>query len=98
MLSILMLPKKDRGYCKSWNICHHVLGYVIIAIVIANILEGINNESESKRLKWAYVGILGVLALIAAALEIFKRIKSKLLQNSLESANDVTYNSSPEIK
>lgn len=90
LLSVLILPRKDQGYCNSWNICHHVLGYGIVVTIIANIFEGINNnQSGVEKLKWAYVGILGVLALIAAALEIFKHINSKRLLQSVESASNV---------
>ncbi|KAK4259040.1 hypothetical protein QN277_005416 [Acacia crassicarpa] len=100
MLSICTRPKKDQGYCMSWNICHHVVGYVIVVIVIANIFEGINtNKSDEadKLMKWAYLGILCVLALTVAALEVLRCIKSKMLLQSVESASTM-YSSSPEIK
>ncbi|XP_028755249.1 cytochrome b561 and DOMON domain-containing protein At3g25290-like [Neltuma alba] len=98
MLSICMRPKKDQGYCTSWNICHHVVGYVIVVMVIANIFGGINSRrDEAEKLKWAYLGILCVLALIVAALEVFRCFKLKMLSQSVESAANM-YSSSPEIK
>ncbi|KAF7840600.1 cytochrome b561 and DOMON domain-containing protein [Senna tora] len=85
VLSIFMLPKKDQGYCNSWNICHHILGYGIVVTVIANIFEGIMGV---KKLKWGYVGILGVLAFITAVLEVFRYINSKRLVQYVESTSN----------
>ncbi|KAI4295946.1 hypothetical protein L6164_035939 [Bauhinia variegata] len=84
MLSIFLRPNQLEVYCKCWHICHHVLGYTIIAIVIANIIEGINNQSQAEKWKWAYVGIIAALALVAAALEIFRYIKTKIMHQSMQ--------------
>ncbi|TKY53987.1 Cytochrome b561 and DOMON domain-containing protein [Spatholobus suberectus] len=68
MLATFMRLNKEAGYCKCWNICHHLLGYAIIGVVIANIFAGFHTEA----LKRVYVGILGVLAVVAVPLEIYR--------------------------
>ncbi|XP_027368654.1 cytochrome b561 and DOMON domain-containing protein At3g25290-like [Abrus precatorius] len=82
MLATLMRPNKEAGYCKCWNICHHVLGYAIIGIVIANIFVGLHNQVQAETLKRVYVGILGVLAIAFVLLEIF-RCKSVIMQQAV---------------
>ncbi|KAE9602103.1 putative cytochrome b561/ferric reductase transmembrane [Lupinus albus] len=93
MLSICMRPNKKAGYCKCWNICHHVLGYAILGIVIANIFTGLHNQSQAEKLKWAYVVIVGVLALIAVILEILKW-KSAIMQKFVQLTDTMFTNSS----
>ncbi|RYR31261.1 hypothetical protein Ahy_B01g056059 [Arachis hypogaea] len=89
-------PNKEAGYCKCWNICHHVLGYAIIGIVVADIFEGLNNnQSHAENLKWGYVGVLGVLALIVVPMEIF-RCKSMIMHLSLHFTRS-KFTNSPEI-
>ena len=34
MLSIFMIPSKEAGYRKWWNIWHHALGYAVIGMFI----------------------------------------------------------------
>ncbi|PON91274.1 hypothetical protein TorRG33x02_128370 [Trema orientale] len=69
----LRTPKKEEERCrKSWEIYHHLLGYVLIALIIADIFEGINHQHQATKWKWTYVGILVVLALTALSLEIFR--------------------------
>ncbi|MED6144099.1 hypothetical protein PIB30_012458 [Stylosanthes scabra] len=95
MLSICIRPNKEAGYCKCWNICHHVLGYAIIGIVIADIFEGLNNnQNHNEKLKWGYVGVLGVLALIVVPIEIF-RCKSMIMHLSLHFTRSM-FTNSPE--
>ncbi|RDY14575.1 Cytochrome b561 and DOMON domain-containing protein, partial [Mucuna pruriens] len=74
MLATLMRLNKEAGYCKCWNICHHLVGYSIIGIVIANIHAGFHAET----LKRVYDGILGVLTVLVVTLEIH-RCKFKIM-------------------
>ncbi|CAL0307271.1 unnamed protein product [Lupinus luteus] len=92
MLSMCMRPNKKAGYCKCWNICHHVLGYAILGIVIANIFTGLHNQSQAEKLKWTYVVILGVLTLIVVILEILKW-KSTIRQKFVGLTNTMFTNS-----
>lgn len=80
MLSVFVRTKKE-GHIKWWRICHKILGYAIVAIIIANnILQGINYQSESGGvLNLVSVAILALLLLVALSLEIFRCIKSRLL-------------------
>lgn len=71
-----MRPYQESGYCKCWNICHHVLGYAVIGIGIANIFAGFHDET----LKLVYEGILGVLAVVIVPLEIY-RCKNKIMHH-----------------
>ncbi|KAK7387736.1 hypothetical protein VNO78_22526 [Psophocarpus tetragonolobus] len=76
MLATFMRLHKEVGYCKCWNICHHLLGYAIIGLVITNIFAGFHNET----LKWIYVGVLVVLTVVVIPLEICK-CKSKIMDH-----------------
>jgi Mg2+ and Co2+ transporter CorA len=49
----------------------------LLALIIANILVGIHNQSPAENWIWVYVVILGVLALIALALEIYRWVKGR---------------------
>jgi hypothetical protein len=50
---------------------HHFLGYALLAVISVNIFHGIDILRPDHSWKWAYVGILGVFAVIAIALEIY---------------------------
>ncbi|XP_059437015.1 cytochrome b561 and DOMON domain-containing protein At3g25290-like [Corylus avellana] len=84
MLALFWQPKKGDEYRKWWETCHHCLGYALLVLIVANILVGIQNQSQAENLKWAYVVILGLLALIALALEIYRWVKSKVIRQSVE--------------
>ena len=88
MLAIFWHPKREEGYCfycqKSWEIYHQVLGYVLIALIIADIFQGVKYQAQASKWRWTYVGILGVLALTSISLEIYKRVRTKILQETVE--------------
>ncbi|PIN12756.1 hypothetical protein CDL12_14622 [Handroanthus impetiginosus] len=71
--AICLQPDEDNVRRKYWVIYHHVLGYALIVLIIANIFEGITNQSAAKRWEWAYGVILGVLGVTAIALEVLRR-------------------------
>ena len=84
MLAIFWQPKKEDVYRKWWQIYHRLLGYAVISLSVANIFLGINKQSQAEKWKWVYVVLLGCLALIALALEIYRWFKPKILQRSME--------------
>ncbi|KAL2244956.1 cytochrome b561 and DOMON domain-containing protein At5g35735-like isoform X2 [Sesamum indicum] len=65
---------EEQGCRKYWVIYHHVAGYALIVLIIANIFQGINNQSAAKRWEWVYGTLLGVLGLTALFLELFRFI------------------------
>ncbi|XP_028118186.1 cytochrome b561 and DOMON domain-containing protein At3g25290-like [Camellia sinensis] len=75
VLSICFKPEEEHECHKYWKAWHHVLGYALIAMIIANIFRGIDNQSPKYRWKWTYIVILAILASIALALELYKWIK-----------------------
>ncbi|GLU18144.1 hypothetical protein SLE2022_344600 [Rubroshorea leprosula] len=77
MFPLCMQTKREDLYCRCWEIYHHLMGYALIALIVVNIFEGISHQSHEEKWRWVYVGILGILALISAALEIFRWIKSR---------------------
>lgn len=83
MLAIFWQPKKEDEFRKWWQIYHRFLGCAVISLIIANIFVGINKQSQAEKLKLVYAVILGGLALIALALEIF-RCFSRILHRSME--------------
>ncbi|KAL5578767.1 hypothetical protein UlMin_011209 [Ulmus minor] len=84
MLAVCWQPNIENECRKWWKIYHHVLGYALIALIIADIFTGMNKQSKASKWKWIYVGILGVLLLIALILEIFRWLKSKILRQTVQ--------------
>lgn len=62
---------------KLWRICHGVVGYVLIVLIIANIFEGINENLSlpSKKWNWCYGVILSAFSFVAFGLEVFRWIR-----------------------
>ena len=90
MLAIFWQPRKEDECCrKSWEIFHHFLGYVIIALVIAEIFQGINHQNHATKWKWTYVAILVLLTLTAVSLEIFRWFKSKIIHQTVELTSEM---------
>ncbi|CAK9320899.1 unnamed protein product [Citrullus colocynthis] len=83
MFAICVQAKKESGR-RRWEIYHHVMGYVIMALIIADIFEGINAQRHPKKWRWGYVGILSALTLVAAALELHRCIKLKLFKQAMK--------------
>ncbi|KAF5943547.1 hypothetical protein HYC85_017624 [Camellia sinensis] len=69
VLALLLRPTKDHKYKLYWNIYHHSVGYTVIILSIINIFRGFNILRPEKNWKKAYIGIIVVLAAIAAFLE-----------------------------
>ncbi|KAL0305959.1 UNVERIFIED_CONTAM: cytochrome and DOMON domain-containing protein [Sesamum radiatum] len=65
-------PGDEQGCRKYWVIYHHVVGYALIVLIIANIFQGINKQSTAKRWEWLYGSLLGVLGITALVLEVFR--------------------------
>lgn len=84
MLAMFWRPKGENGFPKYVKICHHLLGYALIALTIANIFEGINNRAHAAKWKWTYVAILCVLGVTALGLEIFKWIKRAMMREAVK--------------
>ncbi|KAM6585679.1 hypothetical protein CsatB_012681 [Cannabis sativa] len=89
MVAIFWQPKMEEEYdhCgwKSWGIYHRLLGYVIIVLIIADIFEGvILNQNQPTKWKWSCVAILVILVLTAVSLEIYRWVKSKIIQQAVE--------------
>ncbi|KAF5474842.1 hypothetical protein F2P56_006702 [Juglans regia] len=84
MLAIFWQPKKEAEHRRCWEIYHHFLGYAVIVLIITNIFLGVNDEGQAEKWRWAYGVILGVLGLIALALETYRWIKSNQLRQLIE--------------
>ncbi|KAG6641746.1 hypothetical protein I3843_09G094300 [Carya illinoinensis] len=82
MLAIFWQPKKEAEHRRCWEVYHHFLGYAVIVLIITNIFLGINDEDQAEKWRWVYGVILGVLALIALALETYRWIKSNQLRQA----------------
>lgn len=55
-----------------------------MALIIADIFEGINAQRHPEKWRWGYVGILSALTLVAAALELHRCIKLKLFKQAMK--------------
>ncbi|XP_012091311.1 cytochrome b561 and DOMON domain-containing protein At5g35735 [Jatropha curcas] len=78
ILALCLQPKREGDYRRYWQIYHHLTGYALLAMIIANIFEGIRNQAHSERWKWIYVGILVILGFLAFLLEILRWVKPKI--------------------
>lgn len=100
MVAIYWQPKKEEEeecyYRKGWEICHSFVGYVLIALIIADIFIGITRDQQNRatKWKWIYVGILGVLGLVAVSLEILRWFRSKIIRRTIQ-LTSYMYSSSP---
>ncbi|KAJ9136380.1 hypothetical protein P3X46_033465 [Hevea brasiliensis] len=81
MLAICLQPKREDDHRRCWEIYHQVLGYALLAMIIANIFQGIHNQAHAEKWKWLYVGVLVILAFIAISLEIFRWVKPRIHMN-----------------
>ncbi|XP_057485486.1 cytochrome b561 and DOMON domain-containing protein At4g12980-like [Actinidia eriantha] len=71
MLAIRLKPKAMDEYIRYWAMYHHLLGCALLAVIIVNIFRGIGIFTPNHTWKRGYIGLLGALALITLALEIF---------------------------
>ncbi|XP_007020750.2 PREDICTED: cytochrome b561 and DOMON domain-containing protein At4g12980 isoform X1 [Theobroma cacao] len=72
MLAFRLKPTKDDEYRKHWNVYHHFLGYSLLVMIPVNIYQGIQIlKPDNTTWKWAYNGILVLLAMVVLALEVY---------------------------
>ena len=89
MFSIALQPRRENKCRKYWEICHRLLGYVLMVLIMTNIFVGINHQSPAAKWIWFYVGVLVVMGLVSIALEIVRWIK--LVQNQTVLLNSSIY-------
>ncbi|XP_022735530.1 cytochrome b561 and DOMON domain-containing protein At5g35735-like [Durio zibethinus] len=81
MLAFRLKPTREDEYRKHWNVYHHFLGYSLLVMIPVNIYQGIKILKPDNRIwKWAYNGILVLLAMAVLAFEIYswnKFLRSK---------------------
>ncbi|PON41202.1 Cytochrome b561 and DOMON domain-containing protein [Parasponia andersonii] len=71
MLALRLRPEPHDNYRKYWDMYHHFLGYALLAVIAINMFRGIAILKPDHTWKWAYIGVLGALAAVTLALEIF---------------------------
>ncbi|KAL3521932.1 hypothetical protein ACH5RR_014766 [Cinchona calisaya] len=79
IIAAYLRPNQEERESKKYlAICHHLLGYVLIILIITNIYQGIDNQNPAAAniWKWLYSVIVGVFAFIFLALELLRWIKS----------------------
>ena len=82
MLALRFRLKENDDYRKHWNMYHHFLGYALLAATSVNIFQGIAILEPNRTWKSAYIGILGSLAAITLAFEVFTWAKFLLDKKS----------------
>ncbi|KAK9051787.1 hypothetical protein SSX86_028415 [Deinandra increscens subsp. villosa] len=90
VIALLVRPKKEHKHRIFWNIYHHSLGYTIIILGIINIFKGFGILNPEKKWKRAYTGIIVILAIVAAILEVytwFVVLKRKKAANAEKTTN-----------
>ncbi|XP_031274968.1 cytochrome b561 and DOMON domain-containing protein At4g12980-like isoform X2 [Pistacia vera] len=90
MLTAVLLQARREDECRRcWEIYHHVMGYAVIGLSIANIFQGIMHQTHAERWKLVYVGILAVLACVVFALEIIRWIIKSRIQQQMAFENNM---------
>ncbi|OVA09267.1 Cytochrome b561 [Macleaya cordata] len=69
VFALLLRPKPDHKYRFYWNIYHHLTGYIVIILGIANIFKGFDILEPEKKWKRIYIGVIVGLGIIAVQLE-----------------------------
>ncbi|TXG46953.1 hypothetical protein EZV62_026247 [Acer yangbiense] len=82
MLAVFVYPRIRDEFRRCWEIYHQIMGYALIALIIANIFQGATHQNHAEKWKWVYVGVLAILALIALALEKEEKKKQKTMAAS----------------
>ncbi|KAH6757478.1 hypothetical protein C2S52_023418 [Perilla frutescens var. hirtella] len=67
-------PDEEHECRKYWVIYHNFVGYALLLLIIANIFQGISNHNAPNRWDLFYGAVLGVLGVIAIALEFLRWI------------------------
>ncbi|KAL6570475.1 hypothetical protein OROGR_000025 [Orobanche gracilis] len=75
VFALLLRPKPEHKYRIYWNVYHHLVGYTVIALSIANIFEGFDILDPEKKWIRAYTGVLIAMGVITICLEAFKWIQ-----------------------
>ncbi|CAN1339896.1 Cytochrome b561 and DOMON domain-containing protein At2g04850 [Linum perenne] len=79
--ALFFKPGKGDEYRKYWNLYHNFLGYDLYSVIIINMFKGIAILKPNYIWKWAYIGILACLVLVALAMEIWSWIKFFNIRN-----------------
>ncbi|CAN1149542.1 Cytochrome b561 and DOMON domain-containing protein At4g12980 [Linum perenne] len=79
--ALFFKPGKGDEYRKYWNLYHNFLGYGLYSVIIINMFKGIAILKPNYIWKWAYIGILACLVLVALAMEIWSWIKFFNIRN-----------------
>ncbi|RLM86169.1 uncharacterized protein C2845_PM04G20390 [Panicum miliaceum] len=69
VLALFLRPKKEHKYRAYWNMYHHSVGYTVIVLGVVNIFKGMGILGVEQRWRTAYIAVVCVLAVAAAALE-----------------------------
>ncbi|XP_074586205.1 cytochrome b561 and DOMON domain-containing protein At4g12980-like [Curcuma longa] len=70
VFALFLRPNQDHKYRFYWNIYHHLVGYTVISLGIANVFEGLKVLSIDHKWTVAYIIAICILAAIALFLEI----------------------------
>ncbi|GMI63767.1 hypothetical protein like AT5G35735 [Hibiscus trionum] len=102
MLAFRFKPAREDEYRKHWNVYHHFLGYALLVMIPVNIYKGIKIlKPDNRTWKWAYNGILVLLAMVVLALEIYtwaKFLCAKYYKKSNQGSNSRPGNGSRSEK
>ncbi|XWS51835.1 hypothetical protein CRYUN_Cryun11dG0016600 [Craigia yunnanensis] len=89
MLAFRLKPRREDEYRKHWNVYHHFLGYSLLVMIPLNIYQGIKIlKPDNRTWKWAYNGILVLLAIVVSALEIYTWTTFLINNNKKKSSGD----------
>lgn len=75
MLALRLRPDKNDEYRKFWDMYHHFLGYALLAVISVNIFNGIDILKSDQTWRSAYIGLLGIFAIITLAFEAYSWFK-----------------------
>lgn len=70
VLALFLRPNPDHKHRLKWTIYHRAIGYVVIILSLVNVFKGFVIIDISMKNRQTYVGVLILLAAVAAALEV----------------------------
>ncbi|XP_059636649.1 cytochrome b561 and DOMON domain-containing protein At4g17280-like [Cornus florida] len=76
VFALCLRPKPDHKYRSYWNMYHHIVGYGVLGLSVANIFIGFSILHPGQIWKISYYVTLALLIVSALLLELFSQVKT----------------------
>ncbi|XP_059636771.1 cytochrome b561 and DOMON domain-containing protein At4g17280-like [Cornus florida] len=76
VFALCLRPKPDHKYRSYWNMYHHIVGYGVLGLSVANIFIGFSILHPGQIWKISYYVTLALIIVSALLLELFSQVKT----------------------